>query len=1142
MMSTTENSAPVTVDGLEFSLSGDAATLVHCDPSLPQVRVPETVDGRNVTVVGTQAFRGCRQLREVELPPNMEVVEAGAFEGCTALERVFLPYRLKTIEARAFADCPQLQEVPHFVWTGPKSDGRLLRNHVETSLPVTVRGIGEAAFAGCRSLTHMAVPHRVKVLPEAVFEGCAALETAWLHNSLMAIGTRAFADCQNLTRLCVPASVVEIGTHAFSPDTLIIAPERSDAAAYAEAHGIATRAGYLPENPIVSALGAEEDGLSVSEVLQSETLIEGFLDKYELRPPVAEIRREETHRNATPIRPSRFHRENGVYRSQRASTTGDTVTITMVGDLMCGFRQQKAALRDGAYDFSGSFEYVKSIFEKSDLALGNLETMVSESYPYMRESLYTDDRPHLNAPFAYLAAVRDAGFDAVLCAQNHMFDAGPKGVLETLDAINQAGLVHGGMFADPREPRHLIFEVKGIRIGVVAYLDPARQLMKQANFAPEAITAMASHFDEDRIAEDIAAARADGAEFILAYCHWGQEFTHEISPSQTRYAQMVADAGADYIFGSHSHNPQHYTVVQAEDGRRVPVVYSGGNFVSDITRRKPITQDSLISSLVLTRDASGKVVMQDDGYLPCRILESRHRRGYTVTVPLGQLMDGALDYSPKRAAEDSRRIAQTMGENYRTLPVTDAPTPRSGTSAGRPPLPFGPAALSSPTFAVQDPEGRPANTYDLSAYVGLPKMGEANQVLQELALGYGLSTLRTGWKDFSAWDSSERRVAFGIAYSESLSQMPEVIAGNKQLTRQFLQDAGVPVPRGRTFHVDEVEAALDYAGEIGYPVVVKPVGGKSGRGVTAGITDEHGVKWAVEQIFTGARRRGRFILEEHIPGQDYRIYVAYGEVLSVVVRKPAFVMGDGTSTVTELVEAKNTIRRQNPHTRARLMKKNASSTYRLTKQGLNWGDVPTQGTEVVLAAAANISQGGDSTDVTAETHPSILEAAINAAATFPGLEQAGVDFLLADHRRDVTEQHGGICEINTIPALMANQAPVFGEIQPVADTVFRAAAAADHVDLSDYQPHIRVSLRARGVSDPAGLTRRLGTYARRLGLGGKVHETGSTYVRADVAGPPDRVGALISSMFTGRLDRWPDRVRSVPTTRRVPVSFVEDVV
>ncbi|MGO1193128.1 MAG: hypothetical protein ACTMHH_04560, partial [Nesterenkonia sp.] len=85
------------------------------------------------------------------------------------------------------------------------------------------------------------------------------------------------------------------------------------------------------------------------------------------------------------------------------------------------------------------------------------------------------------------------------------------------------------------------------------------------------------------------------------------------------------------------------------------------------------------------------------------------------------------------------------GENYRTLPVTDAPTPRSGTSAGRPPLPFGPAALSSPTFAVQDPEGRPANTYDLSAYAGLPKMGEANQVLQELALGYGLSTLRTGW-------------------------------------------------------------------------------------------------------------------------------------------------------------------------------------------------------------------------------------------------------------------------------------------------------------------------------------------------------------------------------------------------------------
>lgn len=1133
-------SATFSLDGLTYSFNDDDVRLVGCDPELTAVRVPETVQNRPVTSVGKGAFAGSPVLTEVELPPNVETVETSAFQGCTALQRVMLPYRLKSIGPRAFADCVKLQEVPHFVWSGPKSDGKLLRSQIETSLPVQLKEIGEAAFTGCRSLVHMAIPYQVQVLPDALFDGCVSLESVWLHNDVAEIGGRAFSACPALKRLSIPASVVRIGTNSFADNTLIVAPSDSEAARYAQSCGLRTESGSLPERPIVSALGAEE-GISVAEVLNSQKLTEDLLNKYEIRPAVTEAKNDHPAQSATEIQPSRYRRENGVYRCQRVSTHGESVTITMVGDLMCGARIQRSALRDTTYDFTEIFEYVKPIVEQADLALGNLETAVSESYPYTRDRLYVDDRPHLNAPFAYLAAVRDAGFDAVLCAQNHMFDAGPKGVLETLDALNRAKLAHTGMFADPREPRHLIFEIKGIKIGVVAYLDPARQLMKQANFAPEAIKAMASHFDPDRIAEDISAARAEGAEFILAYCHWGKEYTHRITPSQSRYAQMVADAGADYIFGSHSHNLQHYSKLQTRDGRVVPVVYSGGNFVSDITRKRPITQDSMISSLVLVRDGSGNIVIQDEGYLPCRIVDAKgKRRGRFTTVPLTKLMDGHLGYPAKETAEDSRRIARAMGAEYRALALSDSPTPPSAGRPGGTPLPFTPPCGRSSTAAVRDAEGRVANTYDLSAYDGLPKMGEANQVFQELALGYGLRTVRTGWKDFTASDSGGHRMAFGIAYSEALSQMPEAIAGNKQLTRHFLHAAGVPAPQGRTFRMDEVDAALAYADELGYPVVVKPVGGKSGRGVTAGITDADGVRWAVEQIGTGAHQRRRFILEKHVPGQDYRIYVAYGEVLSVIVRKPAFVLGDGVSTVAQLVEEKNAVRRMNPHTQARLIKRNASSTYRLKRQGLDWDDVPANGAEVVLAGAANISQGGDSADVTSETHPSILEAAKKAAAAFPGLDQAGVDFLLADHRQDVTEQHGGICEINTIPALMANQAPVFGEVRPIADTLFRAAAQDNQVRLADYQQAIRVAVRAQGTRAPERLAAWIGIHARRLGLGGRVRETGQTYLRAHLQGPPSRVSALISNMFTGTPAGWPDWVSTEPTSRNMPVTFVED--
>ena len=135
-----------------------------------------------------------------------------------------------------------------------------------------------------------------------------------------------------------------------------------------------------------------------------------------------------------------------------------------------------------------------------------------------------------------------------------------------------------------------------MRIAVVAYLDPARQKMKQANFTDEGIATFASHFSEERVAPTSPRRASAGAEFVLAYCHWGREYTDRISRKQADYAQMVVDAGADYIFGSHSHCPQPYTVMTSKDGRRVPSCIRGGNFLSDITRSKPITDDTFVAS------------------------------------------------------------------------------------------------------------------------------------------------------------------------------------------------------------------------------------------------------------------------------------------------------------------------------------------------------------------------------------------------------------------------------------------------------------------------------------------------------------------------------------------------------------------
>ena len=449
--------------------------------------------------------------------------------------------------------------------------------------------------------------------------------------------------------------------------------------------------------------------------------------------------------------------------------------------------------------------------------------------------------------------------------------------------------------------------------------------------------------------------------------------------------------------------------------------------------------------------------------------------------------------------------------------------------------------MSDVTLEVPlDAEGREANRYDLSIYKGLPTVGPASQQLQKVAMAFGLRTLRTARDDFSAWDHTGSRISFAVSFSEETSPVSGVITENKQLTRQFLQAAQAAVPKGRTFRMHEIDAAISYAEELGYPVVVKPLAGKSGAGVVAGITDGTGVQWAVGQILELQGAAGRFIVEDHIEGQDYRVYVAFDEVLSVILRRPASVIGDGVRTVSQLVESKNAIRKHNPHTRTRLIRSGVTTDYQLAKQRLGWDSIPESGREVRLAAAANISQGGDSVEVLPETHPTIISAAIKAAKAIPALNQAGVDFLLVDHRKSLDEQAGGICEINTAPALMANQAPVFGQVQPVAQRIVRAASKANGLTISKHRPTARVLVRAAGSRDPDELAEWLVRHARRLELRGRIRGVGVRNVRAIISGPVDKVSALVASMHSSNLSYRPDWVRTIPTTRSTPPNFLKE--
>ena len=437
---------------------------------------------------------------------------------------------------------------------------------------------------------------------------------------------------------------------------------------------------------------------------------------------------------------------------------------------------------------------------------------------------------------------------------------------------------------------------------------------------------------------------------------------------------------------------------------------------------------------------------------------------------------------------------------------------------------------------LRDDVGRSVNEYEMDVYDAFPRLAVASQLLQRDAVARGLDTRRMRPKDFSAADAAGHRMVFTLSLDEASSPVSGYLTGNKQLTRRLLESSGAPVPDGRAFPLTQVEDAVQYAGSIGWPVVVKPLAGKSGIGVFTDISDAEQLRWAVTNLRKVAADARRFIVESHMEGADYRIYVAHGEVLSVVLRRPAHITGDGVRSVSELVLEKNLARRRNPHTRSRLITPDEVASTLLHRQGLGWDHIPETGAVVALASAANISRGGDSTEVLDETHPSIIDAALQAAHAIPGLEQAGVDFLLTDHRVPLQDQHGGICEINTTPALMANGAPVFGQRQDLAARVLELAAQANGLTLRDRVEHVNLQIDADGVQDPAGLAEWVEHHAHHIGV--TLTEVGidDSSLSFHVQGHVRPVIGLVTSVTAGPAAQRPDSVHTRHLTAAEPAT------
>ncbi len=262
------------------------------------------------------------------------------------------------------------------------------------------------------------------------------------------------------------------------------------------------------------------------------------------------------------------------------------------------------------------------------------------------------------------------------------------------------------------------------------------------------------------------------------------------------------------------------------------------------------------------------------------------------------------------------------------------------------------------------------------------------------------------------------------------------IACDKESTKSILNQAEIPVPPGDLITKEEnLEEACEY---IGYPLVIKPVNGNHGRGVTVNIQDYEHALFAFREA---KKISDRIILEKHVPGVDYRLLIINHRFVAAAKRNPAYVIGDGKKTIRELVDKINEDpQRGYGHEKVLTqIEINTQTKIILKKRGLTEDSIVATGEKVILKDTANLSTGGTADDVTDIVHPSNVFMAERISKIID-LDICGIDVMTKDISKPLEEIGGAVLEVNAAPGFRMHLAPTTGlprnVAAPVIDKLF----------------------------------------------------------------------------------------------------------
>ena len=315
-------------------------------------------------------------------------------------------------------------------------------------------------------------------------------------------------------------------------------------------------------------------------------------------------------------------------------------------------------------------------------------------------------------------------------------------------------------------------------------------------------------------------------------------------------------------------------------------------------------------------------------------------------------------------------------------------------------------------------------------------VGPGTMLIVRAAIARDVPWRRLGRECLVQLGQGVRQRRIWTAVTDRTSSIAEGIASSKQLTKDVLAAAGVPVPLGRL--VESPAEAWAAAQAVGLPVVVKPADGNHGRGVFLNLSTREEIESAFPVASEEGRRVRTVVVERFVPGFEHRLLVVGGRMVACAKGEHISITGDGRHTVAELIDLQinsDPRRGESAAMPNKTVHLDATVLAQLAQEGVTPETVPADGRRVLVKRI-----GTHGLDATRTVHPEMAAIAVRAARAI-GLDIAGIDLIASDITRPPGEQGAAICEVNAGPQLMIHARPSSGPGQPVGEAIVDLLAA-----------------------------------------------------------------------------------------------------